>query len=313
MSGATKVTLAELTANAPHRITRRELNHHMLPTGEIQAEHRVYFDDIIYVDKRVGKAKPTPSLQAFISRTMMTGIAPNRSGTPEIVPFELPQRARSFVRAYQAALDIDNRSHVVKTLLRENILDRIINITLASVPEGTLAIDKMDQYIPKVNMHDFIRPSRSKRIKTIRDQAHDSMTVGDQEVSVLYRNGKAYISVPHIVKHLIDEDTFTPLGADRHIWVKSGSSRHLKLSDYLVKVQTELKRTKEKTEKEETRLAQYTIPTSSPNREQPNKGNTGRRKGRTSTKKDAPRAIVEKPSKPKKERRAPRLGRPVTA
>jgi len=237
IAGASAVTLEQLRAQLPHRLTERSAGYAVSRHGNLVERKSLFFDGNLHVADVEEQPSPTLATREALIKAMMTGkgrsmqnplaTVPFNSGTPNAV--EAVRQWESAQRLQEQTsvnLNIDNRY--------ESLIKKVVRESVEAVPLDVIDPAELDALIPKIFLKGLVKPTRHKDIPEIIRKSPDGISVHvsdetKQYVPVTYRHNIAYVTIERAHALTIHRDDFSQLLEHHDIKLRIGTGKYEQL------------------------------------------------------------------------------------
>jgi hypothetical protein len=236
VTGGTIVTVEQLLAHAPERITRRVTGYGVDKHGALVEMQELYFDGSQQFARQESTLSPTLESRVALIHAMMKGKAPSARNPEEIVAYRpgTPNATRAINQWKKAQmlehksgidLDVENRYYA--------LIKRVVEKSLKSVPLDITDPAQLDAFIPKRVLRDaLVNPRLRSQLSDIDRQAPDAIAVTSEEgatkdLAVTWKRGIGYITIPRDLKLSVRREDFAALRENRDVKLRVANGRYL--------------------------------------------------------------------------------------
>lgn len=235
--GGSVVTLDQLRRYAPHRLSEQSLGHGTLPNGTFVERKAYYFDGELQVGSANEVPSPTLETRVALIHAMMTGTAPNAQNPQQSLPFHTgTPHAAAAVQRWREAFGLEHKSPTKLNVVPryESLINKTVRESLKTIPLDVTDPEVLDTIIPSVYKTALVRPTRRKDIPDILRCSPDAMTIHIDEdtkqyLSVTYRSGIAYVTIPRDRKFIVKREDFAELAEHHDVKVRVATDKYQQL------------------------------------------------------------------------------------
>lgn len=180
----TAVTAEQLQSAAPERCTYSLLGVSVTPDGKIHQLSELYFDGQKTNQQVIHNPIPSEQVHYCIMRYVLY----EHATSPE------NPRASALRNAYQELRELQERA--LYNLNVDRIITNLISPIIAKMAaKGTpTTLKELEKYLPRpMNIADLMGKNGAAVIRDILDQSPASITIGDADAAIQYRQGVAHI------------------------------------------------------------------------------------------------------------------------
>lgn len=245
ISGASAVSLEQLRAKVPHRLSERSAGHAISSKGELVERKTYFFDGELNVGELEGTLAPTLAAREAILTAMMTGTGSSTANEHNAVPYNPgTPNAIEAAKQWKQAQKLEHRSPANLNVAKRyaSLIKRVVRESLETIPLDVTDPVELDALIPKVYVNGLVRPSRRKDIPVIVRKSPDGIAIHvDAEtkeyIPVNYKNNIAYVTLTRDQSFTMSRSDFTELLEQHDIKLRVGAGKYLQFDAALEKLE----------------------------------------------------------------------------
>jgi HrpA-like RNA helicase len=235
ITGGSIVSVEQLLAHVPDRISHRTTGYGVSKDGTLVEMRELYFDGNQQFSRQESTLSSTLESRVALIHAMMKGKAPSAKDPEQIVAFRpsAPNAMRA-INQLKKALDLEQKSGLDLDVEARylKMVERVIRRTLKEVPLSVTDPAVLDKYIPKRIMRDaLVHPDLRDQLPEIDRQSPDAIAVhqADDEIRdlpVTYKSGIAYITLPRDMRLSARREDFKHLEANKSIKLRIANGKY---------------------------------------------------------------------------------------